>query len=160
MPLTDAYVGLGSNLDGPEDQLRKAIASLQHLPDTTVTRASSFYKTRPVGLQDQADYINAVARIRTELSAMELLRQMQQIEIRQGRVRETRWGPRTLDLDLLLYGEDVINEDSLVVPHPEMHKRGFVLYPLHELSPDIVIPGHGPVKELLRGLNPADVQKL
>jgi 2-amino-4-hydroxy-6-hydroxymethyldihydropteridine diphosphokinase len=160
MSMTDAYVGLGSNLDDPEEQLRRAIAALQQVSGTTLTGTSSFYRTRPLGPENQPDYINAVTRLRTGLTAGELLKQLQAIEARQGRIRNTRWGPRTLDLDLLLYGNEIINEDHLQVPHPEMHRRGFVLYPLHEIAADISIPGHGPVAELLKTVSPDQVQKL
>jgi 2-amino-4-hydroxy-6-hydroxymethyldihydropteridine diphosphokinase len=160
MSMTDAYIGLGSNLDDPEKQLRKAVSSLQQLPDTTIVRVSSFYQTKPVGPEDQPDYINAVALLKTGLTARQLLEHMQAIENSHGRIRDLRWGSRTLDLDLLLYGSDIINDDDLTVPHPEMHKRGFVLFPLYEIAPDISIPGHGSATELLQSVNTGDVEKL
>jgi 2-amino-4-hydroxy-6-hydroxymethyldihydropteridine diphosphokinase len=160
MAMTDAYIGLGSNLDGPEDQLQMAIKSLQHLPATTLIRVSSFYRTRPVGPEGQPDYINAVVLIKTGLTASDLLKHMQAIEDSQYRTRNIHWGPRTLDLDLLLYGESIIHDVDLNVPHPELHKRGFVLYPLYEISPEIVIPGYGSIAKLLQNANPDDVQKL
>lgn len=158
--MTDAYIGLGSNLDGPEDQLNRAIKSLQQLPATTLIRTSSFYRTRPLGPAGQPDYINAVLWIQTGLTANDLLKHMQIIEDCQGRIRNIHWGPRTLDLDLLLFGESIIHDVDLNVPHPELHKRGFVLYPLYEISPEIVIPGYGPVTSLLQEVNTDDVQKL
>lgn len=157
---TDAYIGLGSNLDDPEEQLRSAVSFLQQLPDTIIVRVSSFYRTKPVGLEGQPDYINAVALLQTGLSARQLLEHMQAIENSHGRIRNTRWGPRTLDLDLLLYDSDIIKEDDLTVPHPEMHKRGFVLFPLYEIAPAISIPGQGPVTDLLQSVNAGDVEKL
>jgi len=160
MSMTDAYIGLGSNLNGPADQLHTAIKSLQQLPATTLMRTSSLYRTRPVGPEDQPDYINAVTWIKTGLSASDLLDHMQAIEDSQGRTRHIHWGPRTLDLDLLLFGESIIHDVDLNVPHPEMHKRGFVLYPLYEISPEIIIPGFGPIMELLQNTNPDEVQKL
>lgn len=160
MLMTDAYIGLGSNMDSPVEQLHSAILSLRELPATNLVRISSFYRTRPVGPEDQPDYINAVAMINTGLTAQALLEQMQIIEHSRGRIRNLHWGPRTLDLDLLLFGETVINDKDLTVPHPEMHKRGFVLYPLHEISAEIIIPGYGRIENLLKNLNPADVQKL
>lgn len=159
MPQIDAYIGLGSNLDDPEKQLRRAARSLGQLPQTRLCRMSSFYQSRAVG-PPQPDFINAVALVTTGLSAPDLLRELQLIEDRQGRIRNMHWGPRTLDLDVLLYGETVIHEDHLVIPHPEMHRRGFVLYPLYEISPDVVIPGQPPLRELLEMMNPGDVQKL
>jgi 2-amino-4-hydroxy-6-hydroxymethyldihydropteridine diphosphokinase len=160
MSLVDAYIGLGSNLDNPEAQLHKAVSSLQQLPDTILVCISSFYQTRPVGPGDQPDYINAVALLSTGLTARQLLEHMQAIENCHGRIRNSHWGPRTLDLDLLLYDSDIINEDDLTVPHPEMHKRGFVLFPLYEIAPEISIPGHGPVTDLLQSINAGDVEKL
>jgi 2-amino-4-hydroxy-6-hydroxymethyldihydropteridine diphosphokinase len=157
---TDAYIGLGSNLDDPEEQLRRAVSSLQQLPDTIIVRVSSFYRTKPVGPEGQPDYINAVVLLHTGLSARQLLEHMQAIENDHGRIRNTRWGPRTLDLDLLLYDSDIIKEDDLTVPHPEMHKRGFVLFPLYEIAPEISIPGYGPVTDLLQSVNAGDVEKL
>ncbi len=156
----DAYIGLGSNLDDPEEQLRSAVLSLQQLPDTTIVRVSSFYRTKPVGPEGQPDYINAVASLHTGLTARQLLEHMQAIENNHGRIRNTHWGPRTLDLDLLLYDSDIIKEDDLTVPHPEMHKRGFVLFPLCEIAPEISVPGHGPVTDLLQSVNAGDVEKL
>lgn len=158
--MTDAYIGLGSNLDGPEDRLHRAIKSLRQLPVTTLIRASSFYRTRPLGPEGQPDYINAVALIKTGLTASNLFEHMQAIEASQGRIRNVHWGSRTLDLDLLLFGEAIIHDDDLSVPHPELHKRGFVLYPLYEISPEIVIPGYGPIAKLLQDVIPDDVQKL
>lgn len=160
MNRTNAYIGLGSNLDDPEAQLRRALAELQELPETNLVRTSSFYRTKPVGPQDQPEYINAVAVLNTGLTAAALLKLMQAIENRHGRIRNLHWGPRTLDLDLLLYDEYIINEADLTVPHPEMHRRAFVLYPLHEIAPEINIPGHGSVAELLENINSAEVQRL
>lgn len=158
--MTDAYIGLGSNLDGPEQQLRDALVAINRIPGTTLSGVSSFYRSRPVGPAGQPDYINAVAHVVTTLSAVDLLRQLQAIEDRQGRTREVRWGPRTLDLDLLLYGDKVINEKHLVVPHPELHKRAFVLYPLHEIAPRVEVPGLGPLEQLLRHSSPDDLYRL
>ena len=158
--MTDVYIGLGSNMNSPVEQLHSAIKSLQKIPATTLLQTSSFYRTRPVGLKDQPDYINAVAMLNTGLAARVVLEHLQAIEDSHGRIRNTRWGPRTLDLDLLLFGESIIHDDKLTVPHPEMHKRGFVLYPLHEISADLVIPGYGPVEKFLHNLNADEVQKL
>ena len=106
------------------------------------------------------DYIDAVARVDTDLGAEELLEYLQAIENQQGRVRTQRWGPRTLDLDLLLFGDSIVQSDTLTVPHPEMHRRAFVLYPLYEIAPDIEIPGQGCIEQLLRGIDPGQVEKL
>ena len=154
------YIGLGSNLNDPQSQLKKAIISLEMVPSTTVVRTSSFYKSKPVGPQDQPDYINAVVELDTELSAQVLMDYLQGIENKQGRVRKQKWGPRTLDLDILLFSEEIIQDDRLVIPHVEMHKRGFVLLPLAEISPDCMIPGIGAVSSLLRQINTDDLVKL
>lgn len=155
------YIGLGSNLDGPRERLIFAVESLRGIPDTSVTSVSSFYRSKPVGPQDQPDFVNAVAALDTSLGAHELLGELQAIENSQDRDRDgQRWGPRTLDLDILLYGDQHIVSDDLKVPHPEMHKRGFVLLPLSEVAPQLTIPGKGPVAELLSRVDTTDLQKI
>ncbi len=135
------YIGLGSNLSDPLRQLRQALQTLALLPASRLVAQSRFYRSRPLGPQDQPDYLNAVAALDTELAAEELLRQLQAIEQGQGRVRGAlRWGPRTLDLDILLYGDAVIDSSRLKVPHPGLAQRNFVIYPLYELAPDLVLP--------------------
>ncbi|MCG8324302.1 MAG: 2-amino-4-hydroxy-6-hydroxymethyldihydropteridine diphosphokinase [Thiotrichales bacterium] len=140
---------MGSNLDDPESQVRQAFRDLEALPGTRKLAISSLYQTRPVGPQDQDDFINAVTGIETGLAAPALLEQLQGIEHDHHRQRtDEQWGPRSLDLDLLLYGSEVIDLPELTVPHPEMHRRCFVLQPLHEIAPDITIPGHGKLADL------------
>jgi len=158
--MTKVYIGLGSNLDDPQSQLKKAIISLETVPSTSVVKTSSFYKSKPVGPQDQPDYINAVTELATELSAHELLDYLQVIENEHGREREIKWGPRTLDLDILLFGEEIIQDDRLMIPHVEMHKRGFVLLPLDEISPNCMIPGIGAVSSLIQQIITNDLVKL
>jgi len=159
--MTHVYIGLGSNLENPEAQLSKAIKALKILPDTEYLCNSSFYRSKPVGPQDQPDYINAVVMLDTNLPALSLLECLQAIEVKQGRVSGSeRWGPRTIDLDLLLYGDEHINVENLIVPHREMHKRNFVLYPLHEIASELVIPGKGPVTELLGNFEQNGVEKI
>ena len=131
--MTAAYIALGSNLDDPADQLGRAVSALAQLPQSHLDKVSSVYRSAAVGPGSQPDYLNAVALLRTELSALQLLDALQHIEQAQGRVRGIKWGPRTLDLDLLLYGDEVISSPRLTVPHPQMRHRHFVLYPLHEL---------------------------
>ena len=155
-----AYIGLGSNLDKPAARIAGAIQSIGQIPATTLLCFSSSYRSRPQGPQNQPDYINAVAQVDTRLTAEQLLECLQAIEKQQGRVRTQRWGPRTLDLDLLLFGDIVLRSDTLTVPHPEMHRRAFVLYPLYEIAPDIEIPGQGRIERLLRGIDPDLVEKL
>lgn len=144
-----AYIGLGSNLEDPVQQVQRALCELDSIPGSHVIDASPLYLTPPLGPAGQPDYVNAVARLDTGLDGLALLRQLQVIENRHGRVRGERWGARTLDLDLLLLGSQVIDLPDLRVPHPEMHKRPFVLVPLSDLDPDLVLPGVGPLNELL-----------
>lgn len=147
------YIGLGSNLDNPVEQLKQAINELSTLGNCTLLVQSSLYQSSPMGPQDQPDFINAVVKLETTLSADELLIQLQAIEQQHERVRTQYWGPRTLDLDLLLYGNETINTGNLQVPHPGIPERGFVLYPLYEIAPDLEIPmgesGRQSLKELV-----------
>jgi len=135
-----AYIGLGSNLDNPADQVLSAIEELQRLPASQLIATSSLYSSAPVGQIEQDDFINAAAMIETALMPLDLLDELQQIETRHHRQRLVHWGPRTLDLDLLLYGDLLIDHPRLRVPHPEMIRRRFVIEPLLELNPDIEIP--------------------
>lgn len=144
------YIGIGSNLQNPQQQVVDALTLLGQIPETVCTRSSSLYRSQPMGPADQPDYINAVAEIKTTLSARILLQNLQNIEARQGRVRGAeRWGPRTLDLDILLYNHNIINESDLRVPHPGIPERAFVLYPLQEIAQDIEIPGLGSLKDII-----------
>lgn len=135
------YVGLGSNLAEPLQQLRSALAALGELPQTALVAHSSIYASDPLGPPDQPRYVNAVAALDTELQPWELLDALQRIEQEQGRVRKAeRWGPRTLDLDILLFGDRLIDDERLCVPHYHMHARPFVLYPLAELAAELQLP--------------------
>ena len=145
------FIGLGSNLDNPLKQLASAISVLKAHPQIKFQQVSSVYLTKPMGPEDQADYYNAVAEVDTELSAEALLTTLQSIENQQGRIRDgRRWYERTIDLDILLYGDDQVNTDSLVIPHPGMHERGFVLFPLYELDKNINIPGRGNINQFMQ----------
>lgn len=137
------FIGLGSNLGDREQHMRAAIDELSRLPDSTVLRVSSMYDTEPMGLEDQPNFLNAVALLDTTLTARQLLWNLLLIEKRLGRVRTQKWGPRTMDLDLLLYGDLIVEEDDLNVPHPEISRRSFVLVPLVELEPMLVHPVTG-----------------
>jgi len=149
-PWRTAYIGLGSNLDQPVEQLDSARRAVAELADVEVIVCSPFYASSPVGPQDQPDYVNAVMSIDTRLSAQDLLAKLQEIENAHGRVRTVRWGARTLDLDLLLYDQQIIREPNLIVPHPEMPNRAFVLYPLADIAGgDLPIPGYGCLSDLL-----------
>jgi 2-amino-4-hydroxy-6-hydroxymethyldihydropteridine diphosphokinase len=147
---TLVYIGLGANLAQPVQQLERAVVALQSIKDTELVKVSGFYGSKPMGPQDQPDYVNAVAALRTHLSAEDLLTQLQQIELEQGRQRkDERWGPRTLDLDILLFGHDIIQTERLTVPHYGMKVREFVLYPLAELNSSLVLPDGTLLTELL-----------
>lgn len=134
------YISLGSNLDDPLDQLQRAVRELDELPHTSVTALSRWYRSAPMGPQDQPDYLNAAACLSTDLPPLELLRQLQAIEQNHRRVRERHWGPRTLDLDILLYGDQVIDLPDLKVPHPGIYLRNFVLLPLADIAPELRFP--------------------
>ena len=138
-----AFVGLGSNLGDREAQIRVALDELARLPGTRVARASSLYDSEPVGEVEQPNFLNAVAQLDTELTARQLLWNLLLVERRLGRVRSARWGPRTIDLDLLLYGDLVVEEPDFQVPHPELTRRSFVLVPLVEIDPLLVHPVSG-----------------
>ena len=156
-----AYIGLGSNLNGPVQQLERAISALQDLPQTRLVQSSSFYQSKPLGEEQQPHYVNAVVMLETSLTAAALLECLQGIEAQQGRVRgPRRWQARTLDLDLLLYGEERIRTEQLIVPHPEMANRNFVLIPLAEITPDLHVPGKGSVTDLLTEVGMADIVKI
>jgi 2-amino-4-hydroxy-6-hydroxymethyldihydropteridine diphosphokinase len=156
-----AYIGLGSNLANPVSQVRSGFAALSRITQSHVDACSSLYRTAPIGRQDQPDFINAVCHLCTLLSPTVLMQTLLAIEQKQGRVREREHGePRILDLDLLLYGDETIQTADLTVPHPRLHERAFVLYPLFELEPALVVPGKGTVRELLEQCSGQPVQKL
>ena len=160
MAAVKAFVGLGANLGKLETQVRRAITALEAIPKTRVLAASSLYRSAPVGVGEQPDFVNAVAEIETELGARALLDELLAIEARFGRRRDSPGAARTLDLDLLLYGDQVIAQPELVVPHPRMHERAFVLAPLADIAPDAVVPGKGPVAALLASCANQEVGKL
>ncbi len=145
-----AFIGLGSNLEDPHRQLHSAFAALDGLPDTRLLARSSMYRSAPLGspeqpdIASQPDFVNAVAQITTDLAPQALLAALLQIELSQGRLRSFRNAPRTLDMDVLLYSDLQLHEHGLTIPHPQMHRRAFVLQPLLEIAPDIAIPGVGP----------------
>lgn len=144
------FIAVGSNLGDPVTQAKVAIEAIKQLPQSHTVSCSSLYSSTPMGPQDQPDYINAVVEIQTELTPLELLDCTQTIELEQGRVRkEERWGPRTLDLDILLYGNEVMDSERLTVPHYGMKEREFVLYPLAEIAPNLTLPCGTRLNELL-----------
>lgn len=161
MVAVTAYIGLGSNLTDPVAQVRAGMAALVQLPQTRVAACSSLYKSAPVGLTDQPDFVNAVCRLQTGLPAPALMQALLDIERQHGRVRGVaRGGPRTLDLDLLLYGAEVREAPELVLPHPRLHERAFVLQPLCELDAELAIPARGRVRALLDACRDQRVERL
>jgi 2-amino-4-hydroxy-6-hydroxymethyldihydropteridine diphosphokinase len=144
-----AFIALGSNLDDPASRIRRAFEELAELPASRVLRRSSLYRSAPVGWLDQPDFINAVVELETALSPRDLLTALLEIERNHGRLREYPNSPRTLDLDVLMYDDVKCDEPDLVLPHPRMHQRAFVLQPLLEIAPDSQIDGHGSVARLL-----------
>ena len=138
-----SFIGVGSNLEDPLARALEAIEYMRQISGCRVLRRSSFYQTEPVGVLDQHWFINAVVEIRTELTAVKLLGELQEIEKRMGRQKQQKWGPRVIDLDILLHGQEVIGEDDLIVPHPELHKRRFALEPLHEIASYVIHPAFG-----------------
>ena len=144
-----AYVGLGSNLQGPTRQLEDAFELLAGIPGTRLIKRSSLYRSAPFGGVEQPDFVNAAAALMTRLSAAELLRELQRIEDERGRERgDVRWGPRVLDLDLLVYSDQKIEEPDLIIPHPGIGERNFVLLPLGEVAPGLNIPGLGQIEKI------------
>lgn len=155
-----ACVALGSNLDDPRVQVERGFAALAALPHTTLRARSRLYRTPPWGMLEQPDFINAAARLETTLAPRELLDALLAVETRAGRVRGARNGPRILDLDLLLYGDRAINEPDLVIPHPRLHERAFVLLPLADVAPELEVPGQGRVADLLSRVDASDCMAL
>ncbi len=149
-----AYIGLGSNLGRREENLVRAISLLSSSPGIRVLRRASLYETEPVGVEDQPWFLNTVVEVETSLSPRGLLCRLKEIERELGREERGRWGPREIDLDLLLYGDLIIEEDGLILPHPELHRRRFVLEPLGELAPELVHPRlKRPLRDLLADLD-------
>ena len=155
-----AYIGLGSNLKGPKEQIEKALKVLSEAKETTLLSVSSFYQSKPLLDMPGPNYLNVVCKIETDLRALDLLNFCQEIEDNQHRVREVKWGSRTIDLDILLYGDQVLATKRLTIPHPEIINRAFVLLPLFEIDPGIMLPLLGPLKGLLERIEPSDVEKL
>ena len=152
--MTLAYIAIGSNLASPLEQVNAAVQALGEIPQSKLVAVSSFYRTPPLGPQDQPDYLNAAVVLETALNAETLLDNTQRIELQQGRVRKAeRWGPRTLDLDIMLFGHETINTERLTVPHYDMKNRGFMLWPLFEVAPDLIFPDGIPLRTILDNLN-------
>lgn len=156
-----AYIGLGSNLQQPIVQVQRALQALATLPESTLLKHSSLYRSTPLSGTDQADYINAVAMLETDLAPLVLLHALQAIEQRQGRVRSAeRWASRTLDLDMLLHADYRSNDPILTLPHAELYNRAFVLYPLYECSPDLTLPTGQSLADALRTCSNAGLLRI
>ena len=155
-----AFVGLGANLGEPRRQLKQACLELDGIAQTRLVKASSLYRSAPLGYAEQPEFVNAVAQLETGLPAERLLAELQAIEARHGRQRSFADAPRTLDLDLLLHGDAVINTPGLTLPHPRMHERAFVLRPLLEIAPEVIIPGRGAARDFVERCNNQSVEIL
>jgi 2-amino-4-hydroxy-6-hydroxymethyldihydropteridine diphosphokinase len=161
--MMQVYIGLGANLEAPVEQLKNAVKALDTLKQCALITVSQFYSSKPMGPQDQPDYVNAVALLNTELTPEALLDELQRIELEQGRQRkDERWGPRTLDLDILLFGEQTIATERLTVPHYGLCEREFVVYPLLEIAPDLQLPNGDSLADIakqvpLNGLTPLEL---
>ena len=159
--LVSAYIGVGSNLNCPAEQIRKAVQQLGRFPETRFCTVSSLYQSEPIGVGEQPDFINAVVYLKTSLTPYALLKLLLQVESNFGRVRGPKNGEaRILDLDLLLYSRQIIESDRLIVPHPRMHQRRFVLLPLEEIAPALEIPGYGAINLLIQNCEPHRVECL
>jgi 2-amino-4-hydroxy-6-hydroxymethyldihydropteridine diphosphokinase len=155
------YIGIGSNLSDPVAQVLEAVEELEMIPDTILAERSTLYRAKPMGPEDQPDYVNAVVAMDTLLSADELHKALISIEDLQGRTRDNeKWGPRIIDLDLLLYGQQVIDTATLTVPHPGMHERDFVIIPLEEVAGNLKIPGRGHLYSLINKCKSHSLKKL
>lgn len=155
------YLGLGANLNSPKKQLDNAVIALKSLPNSEFIACSHYYASKPMGPQDQPDYVNAVACINTLLEPEQLLDLTQAIELKHGRVRKAeRWGARTLDIDILLFGEHILNTDRLTVPHYGLTEREFVVYPLQEIAPELILPSGASIQQIANTLPLNDLQQL
>mgnify|MGYP005809566489 CR=1 FL=1 len=157
---TQAYIGLGSNLDQPREQIEWALTALARIPESRLEAAAPLYRSRALGPGEQPDYINTVARLRTRLTPHALLHQLLALENARGRRRGERWGPRTLDLDILLYGALCLTDPALTIPHPHLAERNFVLLPLHDLDPELILPDGAALAQLLAHTDRAGIVRL
>jgi 2-amino-4-hydroxy-6-hydroxymethyldihydropteridine diphosphokinase len=160
LDITTAYIALGANLSDPRRQIESALKAIAHLPKTTFVRTSSLYRSAPVGYTAQPEFVNAVCEVATGLTPQDLLRQLLEIERQHGRERSFANAPRTLDLDIVLYGSQVIEEPGLIIPHPRMLQRAFVLMPLAEIAPQVQIPNVGAVVDQLAAVAGQSIEKL
>ncbi|MAD91944.1 MAG: 2-amino-4-hydroxy-6-hydroxymethyldihydropteridine diphosphokinase [Gammaproteobacteria bacterium] len=156
-----AYIGIGSNLENPILQVKTSFTLLAQIPKTVLISQSSLYLSKPFGIEDQPDFINAAASVITQLTAFDLLKQLQKIENECGRKRSAiQWGPRTLDLDLLIYSDQILDEMNLIVPHPGISERNFVLLPLGELAPELYVPKLGRIRNLISNISKTGISQI
>lgn len=156
--MTISYLSIGSNIGDREDYLKKAIEMISRISKTRLIKSSSFYQTPAWGLTEQQDFLNACLEISTELSPYDLLKNLQRIELELHRERLVRWGPRTIDIDILTFGDIICEDVNLVIPHPLISKRAFVLVPLLELNPDLII-GNKSIKEMIEVIDVSDIKE-
>ncbi|MCK5719305.1 MAG: 2-amino-4-hydroxy-6-hydroxymethyldihydropteridine diphosphokinase [Thiomargarita sp.] len=155
------YIGLGSNLNQPIEQIKRALQTLQIISDSILKQQSSLYQTAPLGSQNQPDYINAVAMLVTKLNPLDLLDELQKIELQHGRVRtQEKWEARSLDLDILLYNNDLMQHPQLILPHPGLYLRSFVLIPLYECNPNLILPNGKTIFELTQVCSSKGIKKI
>ena len=154
------FIGLGSNIDDPQQKIKDAINLIEEINDINIIATSSLYETSPVGFLDQPNFINAVVQISSTINYNDLLIKLLDIELKFGRIRKEKNGPRTLDLDILLFDDLILISESLIIPHPRMHERLFVLMPLNDIDENIVIPNHGLIKHIIKKLAPEKINRI
>jgi len=158
--MNNIFIALGSNLKIPKEQVENGILSIKKINGVEVLSESNLYETPPVGVLDQPNFVNAVIKVHSDLNAFDLLDKLLEIETNAGRIRTDKNGPRTLDLDILLVDDLILNEKKLTIPHPRMHERLFVLMPLKDIDENILIPNHGPIKHIISKLAPEKINRI
>jgi len=158
--MNNISIALGSNLENPKQQVKNGILSIKNIERVKILSESNLYETPPVGILDQPNFVNAVIKINSDLRPFELLNKLLEIENIAGRIRIDKNGPRTLDLDILLFNNLILNEKNLTIPHPRMHERLFVLMPLKDIDENIVIPNYGPIKHIIKKLTPENIYRI
>ena len=158
--MSNIFIALGSNLENPKEQIKQGILSIKDIEGVKILRESYLYETPPVGILDQPNFINAVIKIDSDLSPYELLDKLLKIENMAGRIRVNKNGPRTLDLDILLFDNLILNDENLTIPHPRMHERLFVLLPLKDIDENILIPNQGLIKHIIKDIAPENINRI
>ena len=158
--MSNIFIALGSNLENPKEQVKQGILSIKNIKGVRILCESYLYETPPVGILDQPNFINAAIKIDSNLSPYELLNKLLKIENLAGRIRINKNGPRTLDLDILLFDDLILNDKNLIIPHPRMHERLFVLLPLKDIDENVVIPNQGSIKHIIEGIAPENINRI